>query len=435
MVIVQRGIGEKYMVYKKRIMDKVLQFRLLSKGAVLITGPKWCGKTTTAKILAKSVVNMQDPINKSQYLALIKINPFELLKGDTPRLIDEWQIAPNLWDAVRQEVDNRGKFNQFILTGSSVPVKMDPDSHSGTGRIVAVQMRTMSLYESEDSNGEISLGEILENPNYKKTSESSLSFDDITYLICRGGWPQAVLHNGEIALQQAFDYYEAITTQDIRMVDDVKRSPVKAKGLLKAYSRHISTSATNKTLLADNNQGDEKASMSIETLNDYLEAYKKLYVIEELEAWNPNFRSKASIRVSSTRHFVDPSIATAALHISPKDLVNDIRTCGLLFESLCIRDLRVYSDFLKGKVFHYRDNTGLEVDAIIHFNDGRWGAIEVKLGGDDIPEAIDNLLKLRDKIDIDKMKEPSFLIVLTGTKYAYKDEKGVWIIPIGCLRP
>jgi len=414
-------------------MDQVLEYRLSSKGAVLITGPKWCGKTTTAKRHAGSFLNMQDPISKQQYLALAKINPLELLKGGTPRLIDEWQISPNIWDAVRQEVDRRGEFGQFILTGSSVPAKMDASSHSGIGRIVAVKMRPMSLFESSESNGEISLSDLFNNPKYGKTSESNLSIEDLAFLVCRGGWPLAALSKGNIALQQAIDYHEAIISQDIRMVDDVKRSPIKAASLLKSYARHISTRTATTSLLSDVNQGEQATILSIETLNDYLEAFKKLFVIEELESWNPNFRSKATARVSPTRHFVDPSIATSALNMSPQDLINDIKTFGLLFESLCIRDLRVYSDVLKGKVYHYRDNTNLEIDAIIHLDNGKWGAIEVKLGDYEIPKAVNNLQKLKDKINTEKMNEPSFLMVLTGTKYAYKDESGVWIVPIGCL--
>lgn len=414
-------------------MDQVLEYRLSSKGAVLITGPKWCGKTTTAKRHAGSFLNMQDPISKQQYLALAKINPLELLKGGTPRLIDEWQISPNIWDAVRQEVDRRGEFGQFILTGSSVPAKMDASSHSGIGRIVAVKMRPMSLFESSESNGEISLSDLFNNPKYGKTSESNLSIEDLAFLVCRGGWPLAALSKGNIALQQAIDYHEAIISQDIRMVDDVKRSPIKAASLLKSYARHISTRTATTSLLSDVNQGEQATIFSIETLNNYLEAFKKLFVIEELESWNPNFRSKATARVSPTRHFVDPSIATSALNMSPQDLINDIKTFGLLFESLCIRDLRVYSDVLKGKVYHFRDNTNLEIDAIIHLDNGKWGAIEVKLGDYEIPKAVNNLQKLKDKINTEKMNEPSFLMVLTGTKYAYKDESGVWIVPIGCL--
>lgn len=422
------------MIYKQRIMDQVLEYRLSSKGAVLITGPKWCGKTTTAKRHAVSFLNMQDPISKQQYLALAKINPLEMLKGGTPRLIDEWQISPNIWDAVRQEVDRRGEFGQFILTGSSVPAKMDASSHSGIGRIVAVKMRPMSLFESSESNGEISLSDLFNDPEYKKTSESNLSIEDLAFLVCRGGWPLATLNKGDIALQQAIDYHEAIISQDIRMVDDVKRSPIKAASLLKSYARHISTRTATTSILSDVNQGEQATLFSIDTLNDYLEAFKKLFVIEELEAWNPNFRSKATARVSPTRHFVDPSIATSALNMSPQDLINDIKTFGLLFESLCIRDLHIYTDVLKGKVYHYRDNTNLEIDAIIHLDNGKWGAIEVKLGDYEIPKAVNNLQKLKDKIDTEKMNKPSFLMVLTGTKYAYKDESGVWIVPIGCLK-
>ncbi len=422
-------------MYKKRILDNLLKFRLESKGAVLITGPKWCGKTTTAKQLAKSNINMQDPLLKEQLIELAKLNPIQLLKGDTPRLIDEWQVAPAIWDVVRQEVDRRGLFNQFILTGSSVPAKMSATSHTGTGRIVSLLMRPMSLYESLDSSGEISLKDLFCNSNYSKTAHSILTFKDLTYLICRGGWPLATNHKGQIALQQAIDYYEGLITHDIIDVDGVKRSSIRTKALLKAYSRHISTSATNVAILSDINKNKSNPIMNIDTLADYIEALKKLFVVEELDAWNPNFRSKATARISPTRHFVDPSIATSALSLSPTDLVHDIKTCGLLFESLCVRDLRVYAEAVGGKVYHYLDNTGLEVDAIIHLNNGQWGAIEVKLGFAELSKATKNLLRLKSKINTNKMNEPSFLMVLTGTNYAYKTEEGIWVVPIGALGP
>lgn len=422
------------MEYKPRILDKILVDRLDSKGAVLITGPKWCGKTTTAKQIAKSFLNVQDPVNKQQYLSLASINPFELLKGETPRLIDEWQIAPVLWDAVRQEIDNRGVFNQFILTGSSVPAKMSKDSHTGTGRITSLLMRTMSLYESQESNGEISLNELFNNKNYNKTAKSNLTFEDITYLICRGGWPLSTNYDGRIALRQPIDYLDSLMSRDIIDVDGVNRSHIKTKELLKSYSRHISTSATNVSILNDINKNNHNPIMNIDTLSDYIKALKKLFVIEELEAWNPNFRSKTIARVSPKRHFVDPSLACASLNLNPRDLVNDIKTCGFLFESMAIRDLRIYADYLEGKVYHYLDNTNLEVDAIIHLNDGRWGAVEIKLGSNELNKATNNLLKLKDRIDTKSMNKPSFLMILTATEYAYKTKEGIWVVPLGTLK-
>ena len=420
------------MKYKKRILDEILEFRLKTKGAILITGPKWCGKTTTAMQKATSFINMQDPFNKRRNIEMAELNPLEILEGNVPRLIDEWQVAPHLWDSIRQEVDKRQMFGQFILTGSSVPIKMDSLSHSGAGRIVSIQMRPMSLYESLDSNGTISLKTLFENELYNNTTKSPLSFADITFLICRGGWPMAVDLESDVALQQAIDFYDVISTIDIKIVDGVNRSKQRASELLKSYARHISTSVPNSTILADVNA--KNSVMTRDTVSDYLEAFRKMYIIEELDAWNPNFRSKTAIRTSPTRHFVDPSIATSALGMSPKDLVKDIKTCGLLFESLCVRDLRIYTDALKGKVFKYHDSTGLEIDAIIHLNDGKWAAIEVKLGHSEIPNAIKNLERLKNKIDANKTNEPSFLMVLTATEYAYKHESGVWIVPLGCLK-
>lgn len=421
-------------MYKKRVLDEILRFRLESKGAVLITGPKWSGKTTTAKQVAKSVLNMQDPMQKEQNLLMARLNPLQLLEGETPRLIDEWQIAPTLWDAVRQEVDRRGDFNQFILTGSSVPAKMSASSHTGTGRIVSLVMRPMSLFESLESTGEISLGDLFSDPDNKKVATSRLSFNDLPYLICRGGWPVAANHEGKVALQQAIDYYDGLVSRDMIDVDGIRRSSVRTDALLKSYSRHISTAASNVTILKDINKNANNPIMGIDTLEEYIEALKKLFVIEELDAWNPNFRSKTTARVSPTRHFVDPSIATAALNLGPQDLIHDLKTFGFLFESLCIRDLRVFADALNGKVYHYLDNTGLEVDAVIHLADGRWGAIEVKLGDFEFPKATANLLKLKERINTEKMNEPSFLMILTGTPYAYRSEEGVWIVPIGCLK-
>jgi predicted AAA+ superfamily ATPase len=420
--------------YKKRLLEEVIDFRLKTKGALLIVGPKWCGKTTTAKRFSKSVLNMQDPKNKNQYLALASIGPEELLKGETPRLIDELQIAPALWDAIRQTVDERQLFGQFIMTGSSTPLQLSKTSHTGTGRIVSVLMRPMSLFESLDSTGDLSLRDLFNQQVKQKTFTSPLTFEDIRFLICRGGWPLSIQKDKKIALQQAKDYVKALTQYDIQDIDQVNRSVIRSKAVLKHYARHVSTPAKLTTILMDINESDESSTMTMITMVDYIDAFKKLFVIEEVEAWNPNFRSKTRARSKPIRQFVDPSIAAAALRLSPDDLLGDLHTCGLLFESLCLRDLRIYADALEGNIFHYRDNTNLEIDAIIHLDDGRWGAIEVKLGLSDIPLAVENLKRLVNKMNTDKMKKPSFLMVLTATGIGYQTEDGIWIVPLGNLK-
>lgn len=417
------------MKYRNRLIDEVLKFRLSAKGAVLITGPKWCGKTTTAKMISNSEINLQDPLMKDQYIRLGNVNPVALLIGKTPRLIDEWQQIPRLWDAVRQEVDKRQEFNQFILTGSSVPKGLDDISHSGQGRIVSLKMRTMSLFESGDSTGEVSLTSLL-NGTQLTSNICKLKFEDYTRLICRGGWPMSLVNNERISLQQSKDYYQTVLSSDIIEVDGVKRSPKRTRALMKSYARHISTNATNKTMLADVNNDNNSANMSANTLADYLDALEKLFIIEELHPWNENFRSTIRVRQTPMRHFIDPSIATAALGLSPLSLQSDIKTCGFLFESMCIRDLRIYADSINGEVFHYHDNTNLEIDAILHLDDNRWAAIEIKLGINEIPKAIKNLNKLEEKIG----QKPAFKMILTATEYAYLDESGVWIVPLGLLR-
>ena len=420
--------------YKKRVADKLLEKKLKSKGAVLIQGAKWCGKTTTAEQIAKSVLYMAQPENKSQNLILSDINPTQLLEGEVPRLIDEWQIAPKLWDAIRFEIDHRNKEGNFILTGSSVPADMTEVTHTGTGRFAWLTMRPMSLYESGESNGEISLEELFKSEK-SISSTNKLSLEDIAFLCCRGGWPRSIFMEKEIALEQAVDYYDAVVYSDISRVDGIKRDPERVKNLMRAYSRNIGTSASNETIKNDMINNDV-ASLDTDTIYTYIEALKKIFVIEEVSSWNPNLRSQTAIRSSNTRYFVDPSIATASLGIGPKDLLNDLRTFGFIFEALCIRDLRVYAESLDGNVYHYRDANGLECDAVIHLRNGSYGLIEIKLGGDKlINEGIDNLKNMYKKIDIDKMKNPSFMMVLTATgNYAYRREDGIYIVPIGCLK-
>ena len=374
------------------------------------------------------------PTDKNDNLTLAEINPEILLKGDNPRLIDEWQVAPKLWDAIRYEIDHRNSEGLFILTGSSTPANMEDVTHTGTGRFAWMTMRPMSLYESGDSNGQVSLKDLFDGKK-KIEGENKLDIERIAYLVCRGGWPRTLFMDEDIALDQAFDYYDAIVYRDINKADGVTRNPERAKNLMRSYSRNIGTQAATETIKNDMIANDSN-SLSTDTVLSYINALKKIFVIEESPAWNPNLRSKTAIRTSETRYFVDPSIAVAALGVGPKDLMNDLNTFGLLFETLCIRDLRVYADSLQGEVYHYRDASELECDAVIHLRNGSYGLIEIKIGGDSlINEGAENLKKLESHLDTTKMKKPSFLMVLTATgKYAYKREDGVYVIPIGCLK-
>lgn len=420
--------------YLHRIADKLLEERLEAKGAVLIEGPKWCGKTTTAKQKAKSFISMDRPDMTRQYQQMAELSPITLLEGETPRLIDEWQIAPNIWNAVRYEVDNRDEFGQFILTGSAVPNELDESIHTGTGRISRLLMRPMSLYESKDSNGEVSLKDLFEGQNISAIDETSL--EEIAFFICRGGWPKAIGLDEKTALFQAIDYYDAVISTDISRVDSIKRDKEKAKRLLKSYARHVGTQSSLETIRQDMlaNQSDTFDQV---TLYSYLDALRKIFVIEDAPAWNPNLRSKTSIRTTDTRYFSDPSIATASLGIGPKDLLDDLNTMGFLFENLCIRDLRIYTDYLDGTVYHYRDRNGLECDAVIHLRNGAYGLVEIKLGGDKlIEEGAETLKDLASKIDTNNMPNPSFLMVLCAkAPFAYKREDSVYVIPITALRP
>lgn len=420
--------------YKKRIADELLERKLKGKGAVLIQGPKWCGKTTTAEQISSSILYMANPEDKEQNISLVDLNPNLLLTGATPRLIDEWQIAPKLWDAVRFEVDHRGEEGQFILTGSAVPTNMEDVTHTGTGRVAWLTMRPMTLYESGESNGTISLSELFNNAT-KLYGINELTLEDVAYLCCRGGWPRSIFMDKDIALEQAYDYYNAVVNSDISRVDNINRNPERAKNLMRSYARNIGSQASNETLKNDMINNDS-FSLDTDTVLSYVNALKKIFVVEESSAWNPNLRSKTAIRTSETRYFVDPSIAVAALGIGPNDLINDLNTFGLIFETLCIRDLRVYAESINGNVYHYKDASELECDAVVHLRDGSYGLIEIKLGGDKlINEGSENLIKLKNKIDTEKMNNPSFLMVLTATgKYAYQREDGVYVIPIGCLK-
>lgn len=419
--------------YRKRIADDILARKLEGKGAVLIEGPKWCGKTTTAEQIAASILYMDDPEKKEQNISMSELNPKRLLKGETPRLIDEWQLAPKLWDAIRFEVDHRRELGQFLLTGSAVPVDTEEITHSGTGRFTWLTMRPMSLYESGDSTGDVSLKDLFENNTVD--GESDMTIDRLAFLACRGGWPQAIDMRDDIALDQERDYYDAVVRSDINRADNIQKNAEKVRRLMRSYARNQGSQVPNTVLARDVSANDEE-SMSQETVATYLNALRKIFVVEDMPAWNPNLRSKTAIRSSDTRYYVDPSIAVAALGIGPNDLINDLNTFGFIFETLCVRDLRVFADALDGQVYHYRDKDGQECDAVIHLRNGQYGLIEIKLGGDKlIEEGAQSLKKMESKIDTDKMKAPSFLMVLTGVGgYAYRRKDGVCVVPIGCLR-
>ncbi|MBR6079133.1 MAG: ATP-binding protein [Treponema sp.] len=420
--------------YRNRIVDAILHDKLEAKGAVLIEGPKWCGKTTTAAQQARSILHMDNPAEKDQNLSLARLNPQRLLKGETPRLIDEWQIAPALWDTIRYEVDQRSEMGQFILTGSAVPPDTKEITHSGTGRFSWLLMRPMSLFESGDSSGEVSLGELFKG-NLDVDGENQNDIEKLAFLICRGGWPGAIDLNEKPALRQAFDYYEGVVRSDINRSDGNAKNEERVRRIMRSFARNQG-SQTTATVIAKDILANDASSVNEDTVRTYIEALKKIFVVEDMAAWNPNLRSKSAIRTSDTRYYVDPSIAVASLGVGPEDLLNDLNTCGLFFETLCVRDLRVFAESLDGSVYHYRDNTGLECDAVVHLRNGKYGLIEIKLGGDSlIEEGAENLKRLSSKIDVSKMKSPSFLMVLTGVgHYAYKREDGVLVVPIGCLR-
>ena len=420
--------------YRPRIADRLLERKLKGKGAVLIEGAKWCGKTTTAEQVAKSVLYMSEPGKMEQNVQLALLNPALLLRGEKPRLIDEWQVAPQLWDAVRFEADHSNRLGQFILTGSSVPANMSKVIHSGTGRFAWLRMRTMSLWESGESSGEVSLASLFEGVG-EVAGVSGLDLERVAFIACRGGWPLSVDMEDDIALDQAFDYLAAVEKRDISSADGISRNPAYAHRLMRSYARHQGAQVSNAIIRADllENEGD---TFDPDTLLSYINALKRIFVIEDVEAWNPNLRSKTAIRTADTRYFADPSIATAALGLGPADLIADLETFGLVFETLCIRDLRVYAEALNGNVYHYRDKNGLECDAVVHLRDGRYGLVEIKLGGERlINDGARTLLSLTDKIDSTKMKTPSFKMVLTATgDYAYRRPDGVDVVPIGCLK-
>ncbi|MDE6521253.1 MAG: DUF4143 domain-containing protein [Muribaculaceae bacterium] len=425
-------------VYRPRIIDSILKEELDAMGAVLLEGAKACGKTSSAEQAANSVIYMDDPVKRNQYLQMVDTDISFILDGASPRLIDEWQIATKIWDAVRFEVDHRGKDGQFILTGSAVPPpkeKMEM-KHSGAGRISWLTMRPMTLWESSDSTGEVSLGNLFSNPDETVRGINRHKLLDIAFLSCRGGWPRAVDKGfSKSALRQAVNYFEAIVRTDISRVDNVERDEERTRRIMRSYARHQGTQASASTILQDIKENDS-TEISDKTVYSYINALKSIFVIEDMPAWSPNLRSKSAIRTLDTRYYVDPSVACVALGIGPEDLVNDLNTFGFIFECLCVRDLRVYAQPLDGKVYHFRDRTGLECDAVVHLRNGCYGLVEIKLGGDKlINEGAANLIELRNRIDTTKMKAPSFEMVLTAVgDYAYRRTDGVLVVPVGCLK-
>jgi hypothetical protein len=420
--------------YRPRVLDAEVTRRLNSVGAIVIEGAKWCGKSTTAEYHSRSQVFLDNPERREQYMLFAEENPKMILNGDTPRLIDEWQLAPRLWDAVRFTVDHRAGMGQFILTGSAKPAQREKITHSGTGRFAWIKMRPMTLHESGDSSGLVSLSRLLANPEEEVACEATADLARIAYLVCRGGWPAAVDLPEEYALAPAVDYYDAVVNVDIRQVDGVDRSVERAKRLMRSYARLQGTQASVRQIVEDMNGGDKEV-MEDQTVRSYLNVLQSLFVIEDMPAWNPNLKSRTAIRTADTHYFVDPSIATAAMGIGPGDLMNDLKAFGLLFETLCVRDLRVYSQPLRGEVYHYRDKDGLECDAVVHLPNGSYGLIEIKLGGEKaIEEGASTLQRLASKIDGDRMKAPSFMMVLTAVgAFAYRRKDGVLVVPVTVL--
>ncbi len=420
--------------YRNRVADQLLQDQLEAAGVVLVQGAKWCGKTTTAVHAAKSVLYMDDPRQLQNNLRLAETNPSALLEGPAPRVIDEWQLAPQLWDAARFEVSRRGALGMLIFTGSAVPPDMSKITHTGTGRFAWLTMRPMSLWESGESNGMLSLESLFDGVA-QDVAAAEMDVERMAYLVCRGGWPQTLKMKDRASLLQARNYVDAVCNSDITRVDGVGRNPALAHLLMRSYSRHQGGQVPVSTIVADLKE-NYNTEVSEATVASYINALKKLFVVEDMPAWSPNLRSKTAIRTSDTRYFVDSSIAAATLGIGPKDLLADFNTYGLLFETLAVRDLRVYAEALDGHVSHYRDRNGLECDAVVHLRNGKYGLVEVKIGGDTlIEEGVKNLKNLSQKIDTDRMNEPSFMMVLTAIgNYAFRRSDGVWIVPIAALK-
>ena len=422
------------MTYYSRLVEKEIELKLQTSGAVLVAGPKFCGKTTTCMLYQKSFVKL----NTKQAIAMARMNPRAMLNGDKPRLIDEWQKAPDIWNQVKDDLDFNYEFGKYILTGSSTPADKTEVHHNGAGRIAPVRMRPMSLWESKESAGSISLKDLFDGGNnFVWDLNNGFMMDDVAHLLCRGGWPISVLASKDIAIEITKNYWNGLFVfEDCENERFRNKKPEVLKMIVRSYARHISTEAAISTIIADVRQNNER-TMDPKTFDDYMEALKDLYIIEDMEAWNPNIRSKTSIRSTPTRHFVDTSIACRALGVMPEDLLRDLESFGLFFEDMAVRDLKIYAGTLGGEVRHYRDGTGLECDAVVHLEDGRWGAVEIKLGGDDLIESGAASLKtLKKKIE-EKSDEqsPSFLMVLTAVGGSYQREDGVYVVPINLLRP
>ena len=423
------------MEYYSRIVDELFGKMLRSSAAVLVEGPKWCGKTCTSEQLAKSVLYIQDPDKRAMYRRMADTQPSLLLQGDTPRLLDEWQTIPVLWDAVRFAADQRQQVGQFILTGSATPLsdkENEEIEHTGLGRIARLKMRPMSLWESRESAGQVSMKALFDNQQEWGLFENPLTLEDLAFTICRGGWPGSLLMEKEDSLMVAYNYVDELINVDVNRVDNSEKNPDRVQSILRSYARNISTMASSTTLMGDVRAND--ISISDKTLSNYLTALRRLYVVEDVKAWQPSLRSKTGIRTSNKRHFVDTSIATAVLELNPQSILDDFNLFGFLFEDFCVRDLRAYMQPLRGTVYHYHDNNQLEADMILRLFDGRWAAVEVKTGSKEIDEAAKHLIQLRHTIDTDKVGEPSFLMVLTAGQFAYRREDGVFVVPIGCLK-
>lgn len=421
-------------MYYNRLVEKEIELKLKTSGAVLVAGPKFCGKTTTCMLYQKSFVKL----NTKQSISIARMNPKAMLKGESPRLIDEWQKAPDIWNQIKDELDFNYEFGKYILTGSSTPADKTEVHHSGAGRITPVKMRPMTLWESKDSRGLVSLKDLFDSiDSFCWDLNQDFSLEDVAYLICRGGWPISVLAPKEMSIEITKNYWNSLFVFDDCENERFRnKKPEVLKMIVRSYARHISTESSLSTIIADVRQSNER-TMDKKTFDDYMEALQDLYIIEDMRAWNPNIRSKTSIRSTPTRHFVDTSIACKALGVMPDDLLNDLESFGLFFEDMAVRDLRVYAEYFNAEVLHYRDNAGLECDAVVHIDDGRWAAIEIKLGGDELIEKGANSLKLlRDKIETKSEEQaPAFLMVLTAIGACYQREDGVYVVPINMLKP
>mgnify|MGYP002769252917 CR=1 FL=1 len=422
-------------MYYKRLIEQEIELKMRTSGALVVAGPKFCGKTTTCMLYQKSFVKL----NTQQAISMARMNPKAVLNGEKPRLIDEWQKAPDVWNQVKDDLDFNYEFGKYILTGSSTPADKTTVHHSGVGRIASIKMRPMSLWESQESKGSVSLSALFDGKEdeFPWDMNQEFSLEDVAYLLCRGGWPISVRAPRDIALEVTKNYWNGLFVfEDCENERFRNKKPEVLRMIVRSYARHISTEAAASTIIADVRQSNER-TMDAKTFADYMEALNDLYILEDMRAWNPNIRSKTSIRSTPTRHFVDTSIACRALGVSPKDLMGDLESFGLFFEDMAVRDLRIYTESLGGEVLHYRDNAGLECDAVLHLDDGRWGAVEIKLGGDDNIEAGASTLKqLKSKIE-EKSDEnaPSFLLVLTAVGGAYRREDGVFVAPINLLKP